>query len=40
MKCEKCSLRIPESIGECTFCNDGIIIKQCSIPEEQVGILQ
>jgi len=39
MKCEKCSLRIPESIGECTYCNDGIPEKKDSIPIEMDGIL-
>lgn len=24
MKCEKCRREIPESVGECVSCNDGI----------------
>jgi len=24
MKCERCGRSIPESIGECILCNDGI----------------
>ena len=32
MKCKKCDRIIPESINECTFCNDGI-------PQVYEGIL-
>jgi len=33
MKCDKCFSYIPESIGECTYCNEGILVETEGIPE-------
>jgi len=33
MKCKICGRSIPESIGECVSCNDGILKQKEGIPE-------
>jgi len=40
MECKICGRSIPESIGECILCNDGIPKQKDGIPKQKDGIPQ